>query len=158
MGKPQLDAQARSGVLVPQGLPGSCSQSPRFQKACRYPCGFVSTWSGSHIPVLMLACATGLLTHRAEPCDLCYSVHANSTGPSVSGALSALRKLSHTAFLQKQWQRKLELFFAFRNLQLHHVVHLPLKIQHHLLKQLLLCLEKLENEQTALCQKNFGAF
>ncbi|CAM9216527.1 unnamed protein product [Bubo scandiacus] len=43
------------------GLPGSCSESPCFQQARRYPGGFASAWSGLHSPLLMLLRASGLV-------------------------------------------------------------------------------------------------
>ena len=60
MGQPQLDAQRRRGVFMPQGLPGSCLERPWFQQVHGYPCGFVSTWSGLHSPLLVV-CASGLI-------------------------------------------------------------------------------------------------
>lgn len=42
-------------------FPSSCLESPWFQQACGYPCGFVPAWSALHSPLLMLVCASGIV-------------------------------------------------------------------------------------------------
>lgn len=143
MGQPKLDAQVQREVFVPQGLSGSCLQCPWFQQAGRCPCGFVSAWSGLHNPWLMLVCAGGLL--RVEQ-NLVAQVYQSL---QIQRELWFLELISaweivtmQSAFLQKQGKGSTRLF-AFQNLQLCTMFHLPVKIQHHPSEELLLFLEKL---------------
>lgn len=125
------------GCVYTQGLPCSCLESLWLQQIRGYPSVLVCTAPGwcQYVLVALYRLSRTLWLKFVSPCRFNRTISLWS--------LAVLGRLTYIAFLQKQGKEACVICFPHPSAAL--CVLSALKIQHCLTKQLLLCLERLEN-------------